>query len=406
VVALAAATLVPAGASTARAATAAPKTITVAGLGNTAVFADGGTGAAARFQRANARNEVKGYTLDFKGVADDKTDVATAQSEAQRLVSELKVLAVVPDMSLVTPGGFLTSQGVPWFGPAYDTSYCPEQGVRGYGLSPFGCVIRTDARRLPNTVAQLVGKELAGRGVAKPSIAMIGTDSAASKQAIADAASTYTGAGLDVVYAKGAMPGVPALAADPAPYVQAMMTSDNGVPPDAIYSTVPVQSGGLALLDLVRSQGYTGLVLTPFYSSLLVSRLQGTYVFSQFAGFESDTPAMRRMLADVEAYKAGTKPSLALAGGYFSADMFIAAVQAALRTSKTLTSASVQRAASRMTYELDRTVGPVRYPDSYRYPVSACATLLVDTDGTAFTVAQRYRCSDTTYPLLPRFTGS
>ena len=99
------------------------------------------------------------------------------------------------------------------------------------------------------------------------------------------------------------------------------------------------------------------------------------------------------MNEQIAAFKPGTKPSLALAAGYFSADMFIKAVQASLKTSKTLTSASVQKAASKMTYQIKNTVGPTTYPASYKYAVKSCVTLEYDADGTAFTIVQPFYCT-------------
>jgi hypothetical protein len=83
--------------------------------------------------------------------------------------------------------------------------------------------------------------------------------------------------------------------------------------------------------------------------------------------------------------------------------MFIQTVKAALKNSKTLTSTSLQKAASKITYEMKKTLGPITYPDSYKYAVKSCAGLMYDTDGTAFTIAQPYTCSTKTYPILPKY---
>ena len=125
---LVAALLTPAasGASAPRVATATGGKITVAGLGYVQTFSDAGTGAAARFQAANEKKEVKGYTFDYKELADDKNDPNTALSEARRLVTQEGVLAIVPAVSVVTPSDFLTQQQIPWFGVGYDTTYCTD----------------------------------------------------------------------------------------------------------------------------------------------------------------------------------------------------------------------------------------------------------------------------------------
>ena len=57
------------------------------------------------------------------------------------------LLALVPDVSLATPGDFLTQQQIPWFGPGYDATYCPDKGVKGFGFSTYGCILRLDATK-------------------------------------------------------------------------------------------------------------------------------------------------------------------------------------------------------------------------------------------------------------------
>src|ERR1700709_1189699 len=96
------------GAAAPRVATATGGKITIAGLGFAQTFGDAGVGAAARFQAANDNKEVKGYTFDYKELADDKNDPNTSLAEARRLVTQEGVLAIVPAVSVVTPGDFLT----------------------------------------------------------------------------------------------------------------------------------------------------------------------------------------------------------------------------------------------------------------------------------------------------------
>ena len=392
------------GAAAPRVATATNGTITVAGLGFAQTFGDAGTGAAARFQAANENKEVKGYTFDYKELADDKNDPATALSEARRLVTQDGVLAIVPAVSVITPSEFLTQQQIPWFGVGYDNTYCPDSGKNGFGISAYGCLIPDNPKRLPGTQWFLLKKQLATKGIQNPTLALLGTDTNSGKHSVQQGASTAEGAGFNVVYAKGAFPGPPAVVGDFTPYAQALLTSNNGKAPDVIYSSIAPTSV-LALINLLKSDGYTGTFLSPFYSPILLKPLTGAYVFVQFAGFEATSPGIQQMNSQVEAFKPGTKPSLALAAGYFSADMFIKAVQASLKTSKTLTSASVQKAASKMTYQIKDTVGPTTYPNSYKYAVKSCVTLEYDADGTAFTIVQPFYCTTKTYPILPKFAN-
>jgi ABC-type branched-subunit amino acid transport system substrate-binding protein len=405
VVGLLGAILVPAtgGASTPRGVTASGGTITVAGLGFAQNYGDADVGAKARFQRANQDHEIKGYTIDYKEFADDKNDPATALAEARRLVTQDSVIAIVPELSSTTPGDYLTQQQVPWFGSGFDASYCPTSGKGGFGFGVNGCQLPANPTKLPSSAAELLKKQLATKGIAKPTIAIQGTDSDAGKKAVQYLASEYDGAGFDVVYAKGSVPSPPAVVGDFSPYVQQLLTANNGKQPDVIESNLSPSAGGLSFISAIQGAGFTGSLASPFYSNLLLKALQGAYINTMFAGYESNTPALKQMETDVAAVKPGSQNTLTLFLGYASADMFIQSVKAALKSSKTLTSTSIQQAASNVTYDMKNTIGPITYPASYKYPVKSCAALLYDADGTAFTVAQPYTCSTKTYPVLSKY---
>lgn len=403
VAALVAAVLTPAvgGAASPRVATASGGKITVAGMGYAPTFGDASTGTQARFQRANQEKEVKGYTFDYKEFANDGNDPATALSEARRLVTQDGVLAIVPAVSVITPSDYLTQQQIPWFGTGYDNTYCTS-GAPGFGLSAYGCLIPDNPTKFPGTQWQLLKKQLASKGIQNPTLALLGTDTNSGKSSVASAASAATGVGFKVVYAKGAFPGPPSVVSDFSPYSQALLTANDGKAPDVIYTSIAPTSA-LSLTKLLGDSGYTGTYLSPFYSPLLLQALKGAYVFVQFAGFESDAAGVKQMNEDVAAFKPGTKPSLALAAGYFSADMFIQAVKNSLKTSKTLTSASVQKAAAKMTYQIKGTVGPTVYPASFKLGTQSCSTLEYDADGTSFEIVQPFYCTTKTYPVLPKF---
>ena len=85
--------------------------------------------------------------------------------------------------------------------------------------------------------------------------------------------------------------------------------------------------------------------------------------------------------------------------------MFIQAVKNSLKASKTLTSASVQKAAAKMTYSIKDTIGPTSYPASFKQGTKSCATLEYDADGTAFENVQPFTCTTKTYPVLPKFAN-
>jgi hypothetical protein len=191
---------------------------------------------------------------------------------------------------------------------------------------------------------------------------------------------------------------------DYTPYAQELLTSNDGAAPDVIYTSIAPTSA-LGLTGVINSNGYTGTYLSPFYTPLLLQALKGAYVFTQFAGFEADSPGVKKANKEIEAFKPGTKPSITLAAGYFSADMFIKSVKQALKSSKTLTSAAVQKAAANMTYQIKGTIGPTKYPASFKQGTESCSTLFYDPDGTAFEIVQPYSCTTKTYPVLEKFAN-
>lgn len=398
---LVAALLTPAtgGASAPKAVTVS-KVITTAGLGYLKNFGDAATGTQARYQRANDTNEVKGYTFELKEFADDNNDPATALSEARRVVSQDGAVAIVPDVSLATPTDYLTPAQIPWFGPGYDTTYC-KPGA--WGFSVYGCIILENPKVVPAPNWEQLYKQLVSKGIKKPSVAMLSTDSNSGKTGLQGSASAATGAGFNVVYAKGIYPAPPAVVGDYSPYAQALSTANNGAAPDVVYTTIPATSS-IALVNQMKSGGYTGTFLSPFYSPLLLKAFTGSYIFVQFAGFESTSKGIQQMNKDVAAVKPNTPGSIALAGGYFGADFFIAAVKEALKTNKTLTTAAIQKAAAKMTYQVPDTIGPTKYPAAYKGQFEACSTLLYD-DGNAFTIAQKFYCTNKKYPVLPKFAN-
>jgi len=317
-------------------------------------------------------------------------------------VSQEGVVAIVPDVSIVPPTDYLTQSQIPSFGPGYSTAYCPATPSKSWDFGIYGCLIPEKPTQVPNTQWVQLKKSLAAKGISKPTAALIGTDSTSGTVSVQGQASAAAAAGFNVVYAKGAYPAPPAVVGDNSPYASAIMTANNGNPPDVVYSSIPATSA-LGLFGLMKGQGYTGTVLSPFYSSLLQKALQGDYVYVQFASFESNTPAIQQMLKDVNAVNPNAPKTIGLVAGYYSADLFVQAVKAALKSSSSITTASLQKVMQKFTYQVKGAIGPTTWPNAFSIG-NGCTTLLFD-DGTAFTISQPYTCNTNYAKVNPKYQG-
>jgi hypothetical protein len=106
------------------------------------------------------------------------------------------------------------------------------------------------------------------------------------------------------------------------------------------------------------------------------------------APLEQDTAANRRMVADVKAVKPDQAITPAVAAGYWSADLFVAALR---KAGKHLTVARFLAAANRgFRHSVPGTVGPTSWPAMHDQGVPCGA--LVQSDGTRYLLAVPYAC--------------
>jgi ABC-type branched-subunit amino acid transport system substrate-binding protein len=379
------------------------KTIKVSGLLSASNFFDAPTGAQARFKVANDTGELgKGVTIEYGETADDKFDVATSINEARRLVEQEGVFAVVPMVTATGPGDYMNQKKVPYFGWGFDKSYCgPGDTLYGFGFS--GCVLPPDPKKVPDFSAGNPYKLLTEKGIKKPTIAAIGTDSAPGHASMKSFIAQATGSGLKVVWAKPVLPAPPAVTGDYSPYVQQIMASNGGKGPDMLFLGAGLNDG-LAMPKAMHSAGFEGPVMTSYYSDALLKGLADTYIATSFAPFEQHTKGIDKVVADIKAFKTDAKPSATMAVGYFAADFFVKAVKKL--GVNNLTREALQKTAAHMTYSIPDTVGPTQYPKAFQAMNTYCAGTVYD-DGTQFTVAVPFNCTDhfTSTKELPEEVG-
>jgi ABC-type branched-subunit amino acid transport system substrate-binding protein len=374
-------------------------TITLGGMALASNFEPGATnGVEARIKEFNDNNEIKGIKLKFVGMADDKQDPATALSEARRLVTQDQVFAIVGANSQFLPADYLTQQKVPVFGWGFAPMYCsPKTSTSLWAFGWNGCLTNTDPSVVgdgAHTSYAYVSKKT---GKKHPTMAIISNDTTGGKTGTEGAKINGTGAGFKVVATSNEMPG--SAVSDFTPYVQKMMTADNGKPPDVVQCVLSTDC--IPVYDQMKAGGFTGTFISPLYSDLLVKPMAGSVTVTLSVPFSQDTPGIKQLKDALDANKPGSsaKVDVGTFSAYASTDMFIQALKAVAKGGKSkITPEAIQKYASTMTWKIDGLSGPVIYPKASvtAYPYCTSASL---SNGTAWEQVEPYTCSKKQFPV-------
>lgn len=358
--------------------------INVAGIVSKPTFAAAMQGAQARFDRENAAGGVYGRKIKIVDTADDKFDPTTNVQEVRRVLSSGNVFAMVPVVTVVLAASdYLTQQKVPFFGWGISSGFCGN--AYGYGFT--GCV----APKVPvygNSFMPEAGAKALGKNPKGLTVGIIAEDTDAARSGLGTLGAAAQSLGMKVVYSKGVVPAPPATVGDFAPFSQAIMTSNNGAPPDIVIMLFASIPSTLGLQAALQASGFKGVIEnTQTYDPQLAAPSKGDSVYVQFGAFETaDTvPGVKQMVTDLKA--AGAPLGVLSAVGYLSADMFIAALK---KAGKNLTTDSFQKAAGTLAYNVPNTVGPTTFPQDSVQP-SVCGTL-VTSNGTGYDVTVPYFC--------------
>jgi ABC-type branched-subunit amino acid transport system substrate-binding protein len=371
----------------------------IGGFGLKNNFPNGDIGAQARFKEANENKEVKNVTFEYTNYIDDMQQAATALTVARQLVTQDGVFAIVPDFSQYNPGAYLNSQHVPYFGWAFDATYCsPKPTTKLYGFGFDGCLLPAKPTKVADSGAQVKQYVTEKTGKTKPTVALFSNETDSGKTSVSAQGAAFAGGGWDVVFFKGLLPPPPL--PDVTPYVEELMTSANGKQPDLIVCLLALDC--LDMFKGLSAAGFTGTFQSPLYNELFVNVMKGAVASVQFVPLADSTPASDKMKAAIEAYKPGTKLSSDIAISYFAADMLIKAIQATQKAKKPITPENVQASAAKMTFEVKGLYGPTKYPDSTVKPTPSC-TAIVQATGTAFETVEPYACSTKSYVVGPKY---
>jgi ABC-type branched-subunit amino acid transport system substrate-binding protein len=359
-----------------------PTTITVAGLGTSALYGDAAVGAKARFDRANAEGGVNGRTIVFSGITDDGGDPAANKAAIEKLTGG-DVFAVVPTVSADLAGANdLVNAQMPYFGWALSSDFCGN----GFGFGFSGCIAASGVTS--NIWGLVVKKSFTSPNPSGNTAAILTDDSPAGRYALRSTTSDLKAAGLEVTYGKAVLP-VPS-AGDFAPVIKDALVSNGGKPPRAFF-VVGSYSSITGVQQALRDGGYFGTFTNLMqYDPNLVAEAAGASVFVQTAPVEvaANNAAMKQLVADVQKAAPDQAINQSVVAGYLSADMFLAAVK---KTGKDLTAGRLVTAANKkFTYELPGVAGPTKFPAAHSVP-TPCGSL-VRSDGTTFKILTPYTC--------------
>lgn len=366
--------------------------ITVGGLTD-AQQPEAAAGAKARLDAANDDGGVNGRKFNYVGGQNDKGDVSTSLALGKQLVQQDGVLAVVPVVSpnAASAEQFFEQQHVPFFGWAINTGFHDNQ----YGFGFTGSLVPPPpVKTAGSTWGELAAQEIKTGGDSSGSkgktAAVIAEDNDSGKTGVEVIAASAKYAGFKVVYEKASIPAPPATVGDFSPYVNDIMTANNGKPADVVFIVVAFQNV-IGLSKALAAANFPGIMTNAVaYDPRLVKTAEGQSIFTQFAIPESapDNPNMQKVVDTLKKYlPADQQITQGVLSGYFSADFFVAAVK---KAGKNLTPESLQKAANKMTYEVKDVVGPTPFPASHT--LGAPCGQMAKSNGTTYEVVAPYAC--------------
>lgn len=351
-------------------------------------------GAKARFERVNREGGIAGRKIKFLGTQDDNESGAKNLDLSRQAVQVDKVFGIVPMLGagfLPASSDFLNQQKVPSVGWGFMPGQCGAPDSYGFGFN--GCIQPPGGKVVNTSLAAQIVKQL---GKTKPTVAIVSDDSANSTEGLKTVKGAFLAEGANVVYAK---PNVPTTEqVDYTPFVQDVMTSNNGGPPDLVVfnslfsNTVGITAG-------LRSAGFKGDTLNyiAYVPGLLgqspevASALNGSYVSTQVLPVEFGGSANEQMLSDIQAVQPGAPVTLGTMLTYWSADVFVQMLQGVGQDLTPQRFGEVVNGGwSYKPWGDPAGLGPISYPDGHSQPAPCSA--LVKINGTKYEPVAPLQC--------------
>lgn len=356
--------------------------IKVGGIQYGVYFGDAALGVEARIKQANDAGGVHGRQIEFIGAKEDDNDATKDQDLVRSLVEQEGVFALLPVMAGgFGAGDYVVQNNIPMFGYGINPAFCENQVA--FGIT--GCVTNPSLKVGSNALGTALDDMFEGK--TDKTVAFIAEDNDAGRGGLVLLEASVKDKGFKVVYAKPSLPAPPEQPGDVSPFVTELLAADNGKAPDIIY--LQASLSGAKIADGLQKGGYKGMIITPSYSPLLlgVPGYNDIYINTQF-GMDPTLAANKEMLQAVHEINPDQKISLALVAGYYSADLFIKALEA---TGKDLTVESFLKTLnSGFKYSAEGVVGESKWPDNHDQPVPC--SVMTKVENNEFKAIQQLIC--------------
>lgn len=357
-------------------------------------------GTNARFERANSTDELD-HQIEFIGCKDDGADQTRNGQLARDLVLNDEVFAVLPFVTQVAAGSgqFLNDEKVPFIGWGFTDSSCTE-----YGIGDTGCI--APGADMADLALSLPLAELLGGGEGKTAV-VFSENYSGSDANLNNMVMVFEEAGFEVVLADGSLPPDTAgPVTDFSPYVQKVLTADDGNPPDLMVNNTNF-GNAIGMTGALNAAGYTGAQVNyvSYVPGLLeaapdlAQALEGSYIVQQgtgaqvFGGEDWD-----QITGDLEAIGAEPFVQLGTIHGYASADMFVQAAAQLEEDGTELTAENFSALFDDWTYPgLGNAIGTATFPAA-RTSANNCTSVVQVVDG-AYEAAVDLTCD---YGLIPK----
>jgi len=373
-----------------------PTPIVVGGDGDSLSAGVAG-GFEAGIYRFNKAGGLDGRKIKFTGFLDDEYSVQTNLTNAQQLVENEHVMAVVPFVSAEASGAtsaFLSANKVPFIGWASNLAYLtqPRWGLPIDGSQSNPVVSGAGGE-------QVFDDMVGAKSFRQLRMALIAENVAPGVAALDDAAGGLRTGGADVVYEGSPIAEIGTT--NYAPYAQAIIAAR----PNIVFEVLDV-ADSVGLAAALKAAGYEGAIVNgvTYLPGQLASQpdeaaaLDGVYVVDEFPADENNTPAVRQARKDLVSVDQPPDLTSGVSQGYWSAIVFEQMLRATLKAvggdPGKVTGAALQRTVNdgfTYTDPIPGGIGTEHFPASEHIP-TGCETFL-RVVGTSYREIAPYTCN-------------